>query len=458
MRKTLAALMLAASACAPAPDPVSMGPSGTEALPPAAPMQPLPVTARSPLPPQRSNAEIATDFLDLEFQMESGRRLPRLTRFEGPVTIGFTAPAPAAAQADLAALVQRIRSEAGIDLRLAQDGAAPAIAITFSTRADLRRAVPSAACFVVPGVASLAEYRARRGSAAVDWSRMMVRSRAAIFIPADTSPQEMRDCLHEEVAQALGPLNDLYRLPDSVFNDDNFQSVLTGFDMLILRLHYAPELQTGMTEAEVAARLPALLARLNPAGASGPAPVPRETPRAWMTLIDKALSPTAGAGAARLAAAGRALDMARAQGWQDARAGLAWFALGRAQTPGDPAAAVASYTQAHQIYASLPDGGIHAAHVAMQLAALELSLGHAEAARAWISRAQPALPLAQNPALQATLLLIDAALAEAAGDADRATALRLDSQGLARYGFGAGTEAALREAEIARLAARGQQG
>jgi len=34
------------------------------------------------------------------------------------------------------------------------------------------------------------------------------------------SPQEVRDCLHEELAQALGPLNDLYRLPDSVFNDD----------------------------------------------------------------------------------------------------------------------------------------------------------------------------------------------------------------------------------------------
>ncbi len=47
----------------------------------------------------------------------------------------------------------------------------------------------------------------------------------------------MRDCLHEELAQALGPLNDLYRLSNSVFNDDNFHSVLTGFDMEMLRLH-----------------------------------------------------------------------------------------------------------------------------------------------------------------------------------------------------------------------------
>jgi hypothetical protein len=66
----------------------------------------------------------------------------------------------------------------------------------------------------------------------------------AVFIPSDVSPQEVRDCLHEEVAQALGPLNDLYRLPDSVFNDDNFHAVLTGFDMLILRTYYDAELPT----------------------------------------------------------------------------------------------------------------------------------------------------------------------------------------------------------------------
>ena len=60
---------------------------------------------------------------------------------------------------------------------------------------------------------------------------------------------------HEELAQALGPLNDLYRLSDSVFNDDNFQSVLTSFDMDILRMTYSPSLSSGMSREEVAARL-----------------------------------------------------------------------------------------------------------------------------------------------------------------------------------------------------------
>ena len=52
----------------------------------------------------RPNAQIAADFMDLEFQMDSGQILPILTRFEGPISARmtgavppFAAPAPKAA-------------------------------------------------------------------------------------------------------------------------------------------------------------------------------------------------------------------------------------------------------------------------------------------------------------------------------------------------------------------------
>ena len=453
--KTFAAVFVVLTACAAPPGDVTMARGPGDALPTFA-ADVLPVTSASPLPPQRSNAEMAADFLDLEFQMESGRRLPRLTRFEGPVTIGFADGAPDSAAVDLGALVQRIRSEAGVDLFLAAPGQTASITVIFSTRAELRKVVPSAACFVVPGATSLADYQARRGSRAMDWAEMTSRSRAAVLIPVDTTPQEIRDCLHEEVAQALGPLNDLYRLPDSVFNDDNFQSVLTGFDMLMLRVHYAPELADGMSEAEVAARLPAIFARLNTAGASGPAPVARDTPREWLTLVASALGPASGDKTLRLDAARRALAMAQAQGWQDSRLGFAWFALGRAEVSLDAVAARAAYEQAHMIYAALPDRGIHAAHVAMQLAALELSLGNLNRAMAWVQSAGPALDVAQNPALSATLRLIEAEIADLRGKGAQAQALRLDSAADARYGFGADRLDA-HAAEIVRLGVKGQQ-
>ena len=54
------------------------------------------------------------------------------------------------------------------------------------------------------------------------------------------------------------------------------------------RLHYAPELRSAMNEAEVASRLPAVLARLNPAGqglASNPKTI---APRTWVDAVENA--------------------------------------------------------------------------------------------------------------------------------------------------------------------------
>ena len=70
------------------------------------------------LPPQRSNAEIASDILNLEFRMESGRPLLQLSRFSGPITLALAGSVPATAPADLSRLMSRFRSEAGLDVRL----------------------------------------------------------------------------------------------------------------------------------------------------------------------------------------------------------------------------------------------------------------------------------------------------------------------------------------------------
>ena len=172
--------------------------------------------------------------MDLSFRMESGRPVTRLTRFEAPVTVRVTGDVPPSLTPDLRILLGRLRTEANIDISMT--GAQTAsITIEAIPRAVLNAAVPRAACFVVPRVSSWEEFKSVRRTPTVDWTTLERRDRAAVFVPSDVAPQEIRDCLHEELAQALGPLNDLYRLSDSVFNDDNIHAVLTGFDMLILR-------------------------------------------------------------------------------------------------------------------------------------------------------------------------------------------------------------------------------
>lgn len=450
-------LGLVLSACAAtAPLSVTKSNASLDGLAPiTGPMLTFP--AKPGIPSLRPNQQISQDFIDLEFNMESGLALPVLSRFEGPVRVTMTGQVPPSARDDLAKLVSRLRSEAAIDIGLAAPGSPATLTVEFLPKATLRRMEPTAACFVVPNVSSMAEYLARRGSTALDWQKLTRRDRAAIFIPSDTSPQEVRDCLHEETAQAMGPLNDLYRLPDSVFNDDNFQSVLTEFDMLMLKMHYAPELATGMSEPDVVARLPALVARLNPKGRYPGGWVAADTPRVWIDAVSTALNPNS-AQAARLPAARRMLAIAQQQGWQDNRLGFAYFALGRLEAPGDPIAAQTAYASAARIYASLPDGGVHLSHALMQLAAIALATGQAAQA---VNLADQALPLArssQNAALLATLQMIKSEGLFLLGRTTEAEALRLDSLPAARYGFGTEQEVRQRASEIAALATRGQGG
>lgn len=404
----------------------------------------------------RSNGDIAGDILDLTFRMESGRTLAAFSRFEGPVTLRLTGAVPAAAATDADRLLGRLRTEAGIDIREVPASQPAGITVEFVPRARIRAVYPNVACFVVPRVSGWEEFRQARGTALTDWTTLGKRERLSIFIPADSSPQEARDCLHEEVAQALGPINDMYRLSDSVFNDDNFHSVLTSFDMLVLRAIYAPELRSGMTRTDMAVRLPAILARLNPGGQRPASGTPAPAPRIWTNAIETALS---GRGSidAREQAARQALTTARAQGWQDARLALSYFALGRLTLSRQPEAALAALTEAQRLYLTLPQGSVHAAHVDMQIAAHDLSQGNTTGALARIDRAIPVVGRAENAALMATLMLMKAEAMAVRGQTQEAQAVRLDSTGWARYGFGPEAQVRARAAEIAALARRGSR-
>ena len=392
-------------------------------------------SARAPQTQRTPNNHLAQDFLELLFEMESGRQLAVLTRFEGPITLRVTGrPAPTL-EADLRGLLQRLNTEAGIKITRTQ-GTEASITIDSVSRKAIQRVLPQAACFVAPNVSSLSEFRTARRSAKTNWAALETRERLAIIIPNDASPQEVRDCLHEELAQALGPLNDLYRLPNSVFNDDNVHTVLTSFDMLVLRATYAPELSSGMSRATVAQKLPAILARINPRGkAKGPA---RDTftPQAYVTAIQTALGPGSSY-ANRRAAADLALGIAMTNGWMDSRRGFAHYARGRVLQASDAEVAQQEFRNADRIYARSSQTRLHRAFVATQLGAYALSSGDPVKARAIVTPHIDRARDAQNAALLATLQLLRAETLSSQGRLAEANALRLDSLGWARYGFGA---------------------
>ncbi len=413
---------------------------------------PLPAfDTKQPFPPARSNVEMAHDILELGFFLESGREIAQFSRFERPVRVALAGQVPPGAGVETDRLLARMRAEAGLDITRVPDRDAEVI-VEFLPGRQMRALVPLAACFVVPNVSSFAEFRANPRAQPLDWAQVVERTQVAVFIPSDAPPQEVRDCLHEEIAQAVGPLNDLFRLPDTVFNDDNFQTSLTGFDMLVLRAWHAPELRVGMSRDEVAARLPAILRRLNPRGEriAPPARLAEPSPREWVDAVEAALGAASSASERRRAAA-RALTIANAQGWTGPRLAFSLFLITRVAPPDAGETALAALLQAQRIYADMPGGEVHAAHMDLHVATQALGAGQLDLAIALTERALEPAQRTRNAALAATLKVVQAEALARGGRTTEAARLRDAAAPLALWGFGRPDALEARISEVAEL-------
>ena len=385
----------------------------------------------------RSNLDIADTFIELLFRLEGGETIPRLLKYDRPIRVSLRSPGLNTYRPEVDHLLRRLRREAGLDIRLVGPSASAEILIHAVSRRDIRRAVPGAACFIEPGVRSWSDFRnplsrARRSG----WTTQEKLGVTSIFIPADSSPQDTRDCLHEEIAQALGPVNDLFRVADTVFNDDNFHSVLTPFDMLILRTLYAPELRVGMSRGDVSARLPAILNRVNPRGRTIPRRASAPESRAWKAAITRALGANVSPGQRRVAAE-RALNLASAMRPQDHRLGFSLLTLGRVQARENPGRAVEYLSAAYRDFdARFGQNDIHTARAALHLGLLRLTGGDFPAAIALASRHLDAARNAENAVVLAGLHAIIAEGHKELGDLAAARRAQLEFLKWARYAFG----------------------
>ena len=393
----------------------------------------------------RPNADLAEDFLELTFALESGERLERLLRYEAPVRVHIASRALEPYRRDVEALLARLRAEAGIDIALTDDPGRAQLRLEGVPQARIARVFPTAACFIVPGERSWRGFLRRRGDDRLRWSAQDRLRGAAIFLPSDGAPQDVRDCIHEEITQALGPANDLYRLPDSIWNDDNLHGIATAFDMLMLRVLYQPELASGMTRAEVAERLPALFAREHPRGVGLRRAARHPESRAWASAIEIALSRRASRDE-RLAAARLAAQIAAEMRPTNHRLAVSLLTLGRLTLRRDQAAAARLFSEAYdQSMRRQGADDLRTAHAAVHVAAVALAAGRFDTVVRLADRHAPAALRGQNAILLAGLMSLKAEALLGLGNQAEARAARLDSLRWARYGFGDGDGALARE-------------
>ncbi len=384
----------------------------------------------------RANAELAEDFLDLTFALESGQTLPGLLRHEGPIRVAMRTPGLRGYDHDLDSVLTRMRREAGIDIARTADVRTADIVIDGVTSQQIQQAYPGAACFIVPGETGWDSFRRKSRRQRLRWSDQGELGRTAIFVPTDSTPQDIRDCLNEELAQALGPANDIYRLADSVYNDDNFHSVLTPFDMLVLRVLYSPELHSGMSRGAVAQVLPGVLDRLNPAGRHlAPRPRAPETPE-WKEAIEQAMT-RSNSLFQRRRGAERAVALAAAMQPRDHRLGVALLARGRLNLRSSPASAAKDFANAYSVFLSrLGPDDVRTAQAALHVAIVALRDGDRKMALRLADQSVDAALAGENAVLASGLLAIHGEALAGLGRAAEAKTARVDSLKWARYAFG----------------------
>ena len=166
--------------------------------------------------------------------------------------------------------------------------------------------------------------------------------------------------------------------------------------------------------------------------------------------IQTALGPGARP-AARLAASNKAIKIAVDAGWTDNRRAFAHYAKGRLLQATNGRVAHQQYLIADYYYARSPETQLHRAYVATQLSAYALSIGEYEQAGSIATPHISVARVSQNAALLSSLQLLRAESLDAQGRVKEAEALRLDSLGWARYGFGADWAVRAKLSEIASL-------
>lgn len=81
-----------------------------------------------------------------------------------------------------------------------------------------------------------------------------------VILTVDNGDFIFFDCAYEELLQSLGPINDTFSVPWTMFNDNVSMGFFDVYDQYILNLLYDPRIKAGMTVAEVKEVLPAVLA------------------------------------------------------------------------------------------------------------------------------------------------------------------------------------------------------
>jgi hypothetical protein len=388
------------------------------------------------------NANLAELFTVMTHEMEGRARRPHLVRYEGPVSVGIEGPGAEHFTAFVDDYLGELRRSAGISI--AREPAPNNLHVRFVEGRRFYATAPEAGCLIAGGDLDWKAF-ARDPLRANAWAEARTPRivQMTIFIPDDARPYQARNCLLEELPQALGMSTDLYGLGMSSFNDDGAHIWPTKLDLLMLRVLYAPEMHTGLDRRETEARAIGVLNQINPAGrAAAPLLLPRRGALdRWSVLIGRVFSRDSSE-SERIDDIAKALVLVEAKAPNSAQHCHSLVPAVRVMSRPDPARALQLLDQAERV-CDVAHGAsdIRHARIRLEAACAMQRLGRYADVVAAAEEVWPVLAAHGQDERLAKLYTLqsDALAASEPGSARAASALELSVQWSAyAYGVGAG--------------------
>jgi hypothetical protein len=207
-----------------------------------------------------TDAEIIDGFYRIVFGAEfhvSGS-VDRIRKYEKPVRVHVDSRAKPDRRQQVTAVVDDIRSKIRhLDIAMADNRKEANITVTLVRDRDIEKTIRrfygrEQAARIVKSL----EPQCLSGFRKDELFRI---EHSDVIVVVDAGEFIFRDCIYEELLQAMGPINDDDDLPWTMFNDDVQMGFFGIYDQYLLNILYDPRIRAGMTKDQVKELLPQIL-------------------------------------------------------------------------------------------------------------------------------------------------------------------------------------------------------
>lgn len=238
-------------------------------------------TDRAPLDAAFSNSNLAENFeriaLNREYRRENDQLIEettptRLSRWEKPIRYVVTGGAATGAdRSEYRSFAKKLANLTGLEI--VEEEGEPNLSILILGPEERRLFVADlereGLAENMPLVVQWADdvYYPCVGQVAYDDIDTGLITGAMIVIKGELEGVLRSSCIHEELTQTLGLMNDDPDVRPSIFNDDQEFALLTEHDEILLRILYDRRLRPGMEAEEARPLLPEIIEEIRPGGA-----------------------------------------------------------------------------------------------------------------------------------------------------------------------------------------------